>query len=111
MATEPSSQIVRQATPARLLDLDGWVGAPAAEFSLLPPLLERIDLCLTELVTNAIDCGYSNGAPVLCAGAGIAAALTPEAVARFVLSRYSSVKDWLPLVWAVPPLSVAPAGM
>jgi hypothetical protein len=44
MATEPSSQIVRQATPARLLDLDGWVGAPAAEFSLLPPLLERIDL-------------------------------------------------------------------
>jgi len=62
MATEPCSQIVMQATPARLSDLDGWVEALAAKFCLRPPLLKRIDLCLTELVTNVVGYGYSDGA-------------------------------------------------
>jgi anti-sigma regulatory factor (Ser/Thr protein kinase) len=61
MATEPSSKIVLQARLEQLRDLEHWVKSLAAEFHLPPSLVHRIDLCLTELVTNLISYGYPNG--------------------------------------------------
>jgi anti-sigma regulatory factor (Ser/Thr protein kinase) len=58
---EPSSQIVIQAKPERLPDLQRWVERLTTE-SLLPAVLvHRIDICLTELVTNVISYGYPDG--------------------------------------------------
>jgi anti-sigma regulatory factor (Ser/Thr protein kinase) len=62
MATEPSSQIVIQAKLEQLPDLQHWVEALAVDFHLPPPLVNRIDLCLTELVANIIAYGYPDGA-------------------------------------------------
>jgi anti-sigma regulatory factor (Ser/Thr protein kinase) len=63
MATEPSSQIVIQSRIEQLPDLEHWVGKLALEFLLPPALVRRIDLCLTELVSNVISYGYPNGEP------------------------------------------------
>jgi serine/threonine-protein kinase RsbW len=61
MATEPSSQIVLQATVAELAALERWVAKLAAEFGLPPALVHRLDLCVTEIVTNVIGHGYPDG--------------------------------------------------
>jgi anti-sigma regulatory factor (Ser/Thr protein kinase) len=61
MATEPSSQIVMQAKLEQLRDLEYWVERLAAEFVLPAALIHRIDICLTELVTNVISYGYPDG--------------------------------------------------
>jgi len=53
---------VLQAKLERLLDLELWVEKLAVEFLLPPSLVQRIDLCLTELVTNVIGYGYPDGA-------------------------------------------------
>jgi anti-sigma regulatory factor (Ser/Thr protein kinase) len=58
MATEPSSQIVLQAQLAQLAQLEHWVHGLAGQFAWPPPLAHRIDLCLTELVTNIISYGF-----------------------------------------------------
>jgi len=58
---EPSSQIVIQAELEQLRDLEHWVGHLATQFLLPATLVHRIDLCLTELVTNLISYGYPNG--------------------------------------------------
>jgi hypothetical protein len=44
--------------------------------------------------------------------AGVFERANPEKIASRLIRMfpYFSVNDWLPLVWAVPPLSVAPAG-
>jgi serine/threonine-protein kinase RsbW len=62
MATEPCSRFVMPAKPERLVDLEHWVQKLAAEFLLPRSLVQRIDLCLTELVTNVIGYGYPDGA-------------------------------------------------
>ena len=59
--TEPSSQIEIQSTIEQLPDLENWVEQLALEFLLPPPLVQRIDICLTELVSNVISYGYPNG--------------------------------------------------
>src|SRR5665213_186124 len=61
MATEPSSQFVMPAKLEQLRDLKHWIERLAAEFSLPAALVHRIDLCLTELVTNVISYGYPDG--------------------------------------------------
>jgi anti-sigma regulatory factor (Ser/Thr protein kinase) len=63
MATEASSQMVMRAKLEELASLERWVAAQAVELILPPPLASRIDLCLTEHVTNIIDYGYPNRAP------------------------------------------------
>jgi anti-sigma regulatory factor (Ser/Thr protein kinase) len=61
MAAEPSSQFVMQARLEQLQHLKHWVDRLAADFSLPAALVHRIDLCLTELVTNVISYGYPDG--------------------------------------------------
>jgi anti-sigma regulatory factor (Ser/Thr protein kinase) len=61
MATEPSSQIEIQSRIEQLPDLEHWVEKLALEFLLPAPLAQRIDICLTELVSNVISYGYPNG--------------------------------------------------
>jgi anti-sigma regulatory factor (Ser/Thr protein kinase) len=61
MEAEPSSQIVIQSRIEQLLDLEHWIEKLALEFLLPPPLVHRIDLCLTELVSNVISYGYPHG--------------------------------------------------
>jgi len=63
MAAEPSSQIVIQSRVEQLPDLERWIKQLALEFLLPPPLVQRIDLCLTELVSNVISYGYPHGKP------------------------------------------------
>jgi len=58
MTTELSSRIVMQAKLDQLPKLERWVEALAVEFLLSPSLVHRIDLCLSELVTNLIGYGY-----------------------------------------------------
>jgi anti-sigma regulatory factor (Ser/Thr protein kinase) len=62
MATKSSSQILMQAKLEQLPKLELWIEALAAEFLLPPSLVHRIDLCVTELVTNLIGYGYPDGA-------------------------------------------------
>ena len=61
MATEMSSQIVMQAKLEQLPKLERWLEALAVEFLLPASVVHRIDLCLTELVTNLIGYGYPDG--------------------------------------------------
>ena len=61
METEPSSQIVIPAKLEQLRTLEHWVVRLAVEFLLPASLVHRIDLCLTELVTNVISYGYPDG--------------------------------------------------
>jgi serine/threonine-protein kinase RsbW len=61
VATEPSSQIVLRAQLAQLTQLEHWVQGLAGQFAWPPPLAHRIDLCLTELVTNIISYGDADG--------------------------------------------------
>jgi anti-sigma regulatory factor (Ser/Thr protein kinase) len=59
MVTKPSSlQIVLQAKLEQLPVLERWVEALAMQLLVPRSLLHRIDLCLTELVTNLIGYGY-----------------------------------------------------
>ena len=58
MATEPSSQIVMQARLEDLALLEPWVAMLAVKFRLPSSLAHRLDLCVTELVTNVIGHGY-----------------------------------------------------
>lgn len=62
MATEPSAQIVLGAQLAQLPRLENWVHRLAVQLAWPPALVHRIDLCLTELVTNVISYGYPDGA-------------------------------------------------
>lgn len=61
MATELSAQIVIQAKIEQLPDLERWVEVLAAQLLLPPSLVHRVDLCLTEIVTNLVDYGYPHG--------------------------------------------------
>jgi anti-sigma regulatory factor (Ser/Thr protein kinase) len=61
MAAVPSSQIVIRSRIEQLPDLEHWIEKLALEFHLPPPLVHRIDLCLTELVSNIISYGYPHG--------------------------------------------------
>jgi len=61
MATKASSQFVMQAKLEQLPDLNHWIERLAAEFRLPAALVHRVDLCLTELVTNVISYGYPDG--------------------------------------------------
>jgi anti-sigma regulatory factor (Ser/Thr protein kinase) len=61
MTTELSSQIVMQAKLDQLPRLERWVEALAVEFLLPSSLVHRVDLCLTELITNLIGYGYPVG--------------------------------------------------
>jgi anti-sigma regulatory factor (Ser/Thr protein kinase) len=61
METEPSSQVVIPAKLEQLQNLEHWVERVAAEFILPAALVQRIDLCLTELITNLISYGYPDG--------------------------------------------------
>ena len=58
---DPSSQIVLQAKLEQLRELAHWVGQIGAQFQLPAALVHRIDICLTELVTNLISYGYADG--------------------------------------------------
>jgi anti-sigma regulatory factor (Ser/Thr protein kinase) len=61
MAREPCSQIVLQATLEQLPELERWVTSLAAEYLWPPALVHRVDLCLSEMMSNLIDYGYPNG--------------------------------------------------
>ena len=61
METEPSSQVVIPAKLEQLRNLEHWVERVAQEFILPAALIHRIDLCLTELITNLISYGYPDG--------------------------------------------------
>jgi anti-sigma regulatory factor (Ser/Thr protein kinase) len=61
METEPSSQLVIPAKLEQLQNLEQWVRGVAAEFILPAAMVQRIDLCLTELITNVISYGYPDG--------------------------------------------------
>jgi len=61
MATESTSQLLMQASAGQLPDLEHWVAQLRTQFLLSPSLVHRIDLCLTELVTNVIQYGYPDG--------------------------------------------------
>jgi serine/threonine-protein kinase RsbW len=61
MVTEPSSQIALQAKLEQLPDLERWVTMLAADYRLPPALVHRIDLCLSEVMTNLIGYGYPDG--------------------------------------------------
>lgn len=62
MASQQSPQILMQAKLEQLPKLEQWIEALAEEFRLPPSLVHRIDLCVTELVTNLIGYGYPDGA-------------------------------------------------
>jgi anti-sigma regulatory factor (Ser/Thr protein kinase) len=61
MEAEPSSQIVIPAKLEQLRKLAHWVERLAAQFLLPAALVHRIDLCLSELVTNLISYGFTQG--------------------------------------------------
>jgi anti-sigma regulatory factor (Ser/Thr protein kinase) len=61
METEPSSQVVIPAKLEQLRNLEHWVARVAQDFILPAALVQRIDLCLTELITNLISYGYPDG--------------------------------------------------
>jgi anti-sigma regulatory factor (Ser/Thr protein kinase) len=61
MATESSLELVIHARIEHQPDLAHWVEKLAVEFLLPQSLSHRIDLCLTELVSNVISYGYPEG--------------------------------------------------
>jgi anti-sigma regulatory factor (Ser/Thr protein kinase) len=63
MAAEPSSQIAIRSSIEQLAALEHWIEKLALQFDLPAPLVHRIDLCLTELVSNIISYGYPHGEP------------------------------------------------
>jgi anti-sigma regulatory factor (Ser/Thr protein kinase) len=61
MDSEPSSGIVLRTRPDELSRLALWTAGLAEKCSLARALAQRIDLCLTEIVTNVVDYGYADG--------------------------------------------------
>jgi anti-sigma regulatory factor (Ser/Thr protein kinase) len=54
-------EIALQARLERLPELQHWVETLATEYLLPASTVHRIDLCLTELMTNLISYGYPDG--------------------------------------------------
>jgi anti-sigma regulatory factor (Ser/Thr protein kinase) len=61
MAVEPSSEIVLRAKFEEFARLERWVAALSTDHLLPPSLTYRLDLCLTELMTNVIGYAYPDG--------------------------------------------------
>ncbi|HEX4052328.1 MAG TPA: ATP-binding protein [Steroidobacteraceae bacterium] len=61
MATEPFSQLVLRADLEELSRLESWLGTLSREFLLSPLLAYRLDICLTELMTNVIGYAFPDG--------------------------------------------------
>src|SRR5580692_8605910 len=61
MVVEPSSEIVLRAKFEEFARLEHWVAALSTEHLLSPSLTYRLDLCLTELMTNVIGYAYPDG--------------------------------------------------
>jgi anti-sigma regulatory factor (Ser/Thr protein kinase) len=61
MDSKPSSGIVLRTQPDELSRLALWTADLAERGSLAQTLAHRIDLCLTEIVTNVVDYGYADG--------------------------------------------------
>jgi serine/threonine-protein kinase RsbW len=61
MSLEPSSSIILQAQISELERLTHWLEALVERDGLSSQLSFRVDLCLTEIVTNVISYGYAAG--------------------------------------------------
>jgi anti-sigma regulatory factor (Ser/Thr protein kinase) len=59
MGLEPSSSIILQAQVSELGRLNHWLETLFERERLTSQLSFRVDLCLTELVTNVISYGYA----------------------------------------------------
>lgn len=62
MPTEAASQLKMPATVAGIQALERWVASVAAAWQLPAALAHRLDLCLTETVSNVIAYGYPQAA-------------------------------------------------
>jgi anti-sigma regulatory factor (Ser/Thr protein kinase) len=58
---DPDARIAVETKLACLPDLERWIGQLSVQFDLAPLLRNRIEVCLTELITNLISYGYSDG--------------------------------------------------
>ena len=58
MSAKPSSSITLQAEVSELERLNRWIESLCAHDRIPPPLAFRVDLCLTEVVTNVINYAY-----------------------------------------------------
>jgi anti-sigma regulatory factor (Ser/Thr protein kinase) len=56
--SEPSAQILLRATSEESAALERWTASLGADFGLPDALLQRIDLCLVEAVSNVIAYAY-----------------------------------------------------
>jgi anti-sigma regulatory factor (Ser/Thr protein kinase) len=61
MSVDPSSSIVLQAQIGELEHLNQWLESLFERDRLPSQLSFRVDLCLTEIVTNVISYGYATG--------------------------------------------------
>lgn len=59
--SDPDSRIAIETTLACLPDLERWIAQLSGQFALAPLLRNRIEVCLTELITNLISYGYPDG--------------------------------------------------
>jgi anti-sigma regulatory factor (Ser/Thr protein kinase) len=62
-AAEDCPDLVVPATLQSLPDLAQWVADLARRFQLSPATVYRVDLALSELITNLIAYGYPDGRP------------------------------------------------
>ena len=58
---DPDSRIALETKFACLPDLERWIEQLSVQFVLAPLLRNRIEVCLTELITNLICYGYPDG--------------------------------------------------